>query len=37
LLQTVHHWYDNRGICDCPDVANEIYGQYRIVDISYEL
>jgi len=37
LLQTVHHWYDNRGICECPDVANEIYGQYRIVDISYEL
>jgi uncharacterized phiE125 gp8 family phage protein len=37
LLQTVHHWYDNRGICGCPDVVNDIYDRYKVIDISYEL
>ena len=37
LLQTVHHWYDNRGICGCPDAVNDIYDRYKVIDISYEL
>ena len=34
LLLTIHRWYDNRGMCECPDSAHEIYNRYQVVDIS---
>lgn len=37
LLLTIHHWYDNRGMCECPDSANAIYNRYQVMDISNDV